>query len=110
MTDVAEISKNTIRSRAVAFSKRWEDGASEHAQEQMFWIEFFALFDVDMKAVGKFQALAKRASTRNRGWIDMLYPNNMAIEHKSLGEGLGARWASSSTTCHPFTRRSPRGC
>ena len=88
MTDIAEISKNTIRARAAAFVTRWEGTTGEQAEKQTFWNEFFAVFGIDRKAVGKFEALAERASTGNTGWIDFLYPNEMAVEHKSAGRNL----------------------
>jgi len=47
-----------------------------------------AVFGVDRRMVAAFEELAKRASTGNHGWVDLLYPGQMAVEHKSLGEDL----------------------
>lgn len=81
--------KSTMRRRAVAFAAKFADSTSEAADRQTFWNEFFAIFGVDRTQVAAFELLAKRASTGNRGWIDLIYPGHMAAEHKSAGEPLG---------------------
>ncbi len=48
------------------------------------------MFGIDRKVVGSFEAIAERASTGNVGWIDFLYPGEMAVEHKSAGADLDA--------------------
>lgn len=84
------VPKSTIRSRAAAFAARYADARSEAADRQTFWNDFFAVFDVDRTQVAAFELLAKRSSTGNRGWIDLIYPGQMAVEHKSAGEDLAA--------------------
>lgn len=86
----AQSAKSTIRSRAVAFAMKFSNATSESAERQTFWNEFFAIFDVDRTQVAAFELLAKRSSTGNHGWIDLMYPGHMAIEHKSAGENLDA--------------------
>jgi hypothetical protein len=83
-----DLSKSAIRARVVAFAKRWEGTTSESAEKQTFWNELMALFGVDRRQVATFEELAKRASTGNVGWIDFLYPGQMAVEHKSKGSDL----------------------
>jgi len=89
LPDHVEISKRAIRERAVAFSKSHKDDHSEAGERQLFWNDFFqSIFGVSIKSVGQFEMAATRLSTGNRGWIDLLVPGEMAVEHKSLGEDL----------------------
>jgi hypothetical protein len=90
MTTVAtvDLSKAAIRERAAQFAKRWEGTKSEAAEKQTFWNELLGVFGMDRRQVAAFEELAKRASTGNIGWIDLLYPGQMAVEHKSAGEDL----------------------
>lgn len=87
---VASASKSDLRAKAVAFSARFADAHSEQRDRQTFWNEFFAIFKVDRRQVAAFEQIAKRSSTGNRGWVDLLYPGEMAVEHKSKGENLDA--------------------
>lgn len=86
----AEITRTEIRDRARHFSARFASASSEVADRQTFWNEFFAIFSVDRVLVAVFERLAKRSTTANRGWIDLLYPGQLAVEHKSRGEDLRA--------------------
>jgi hypothetical protein len=72
----------------MAFSKRWADASSEQAERQLFWNDFFSIFGVSLREVGAYEVFATRLSTGNRGWIDLLVPGEMAVEHKSAGEDL----------------------
>jgi N-6 DNA Methylase len=84
-----ELSKRAIRDRAIGFSDRWKGATSESAERQLFWNDFFSVFGVALRRIGFFEVAAKRLSTGNRGWIDLLVPGEMAVEHKSAGEDLG---------------------
>ena len=86
--DHIEISKRTIRERAVAFSKKHASDRSEASEKQGYWIDFFEIFGVSQRTEGRFEFAATRLSTGNRGWIDLLVPGEMAVEHKSAGEDL----------------------
>jgi hypothetical protein len=83
-----ELSKRAIRERALAFSQRWAGATSEAAERQLFWNDFFSIFGVTLRNVGFFEVAAKRLSTGNQGWIDLLVPGEMAVEHKSAGGDL----------------------
>jgi hypothetical protein len=85
LPDHIEISKQTIRDHAMAFSKKWADATSEAAERQLFWNDFFSIFGLSLKNVGFFEVAAKRLSTQGQGWIDLLVPGRMAVEHKSAG-------------------------
>jgi len=87
-TTAVDLSKSAIRARAVAFAKRWEGTTSESSEKQTFWNELMGLFGIDRRQVSTFEELAKRASTGNIGWIDFLFPGEMAVEQKSRGADL----------------------
>ena len=70
------------------FAHNWREARSEQAERQSFWNAFFQIFGVDRRQVAAFERLAERASTGNRGWIDMLNPGQQLVEHKSAGEDL----------------------
>ena len=89
-TATAHASKANIRAAATQFAHNWREAESEQAERQSFWNAFFQIFGVDRRRVAAFERLAERASTGNRGWIDMLNPGQMAVEHKSAGEDLDA--------------------
>ena len=86
--DHIEISKRTIRERAIAFSRKHADDKSEAAEKQRFWIDFLSIFGVAEASEARFEFAAKRLSTGHRGYIDLLIPGEMAVEHKSAGEDL----------------------
>ena len=86
--DHVEISKREIRAKATSFAKSFSGAKSETAEKQTFWNEFFAIFGISTRSVGAYEVLAKRLSTGGRGFIDFLYPGELAIEHKSAGEDL----------------------
>jgi len=89
LPDHIEISKQTIRDRAMGFSKKFADAKSEAGERQAFWIEFFDVFGISLRNFGFFEVAAKRLSTEGQGWIDLLVPGQMAVEHKSAGMDLG---------------------
>jgi hypothetical protein len=88
--DHVELSKRTLRERASAFAAKHADDASEMAERQIFWNDLFAVFGREVKEVGRFERAAHRLSTGRHGWIDLLVPGDMAVEHKSRGENLDA--------------------
>ena len=88
LLSVVDVSKNLIRERAATFAKNWAGVTSEQAEKQTFWNELLAVFGIERRLVATFEQLAERASTGNIGWIDLLYPGQMAVEHKSEGHDL----------------------
>ncbi|MDO9018053.1 MAG: class I SAM-dependent DNA methyltransferase [Deltaproteobacteria bacterium] len=85
----ADLSRSELRNRARAFSLRFASASSEQGERQTFWNEFFAIFGLDRVQVAVFERLAQRTTTGRHGWMDLLYPGQMAVEHKSAGEDLG---------------------
>ncbi len=86
--DHVELSKRTLRQRAAEFARKHAEDSSEMAERQIFWNDLFAIFGREVKEVGRFERAAHRLSTGRHGWIDLLVPGDMAVEHKSRGENL----------------------
>ncbi len=81
------LSWNEIRSRAHAFSKEWQDAASEKAEAQSFWDAFFNIFGIPRRRVAAFEKRAKQIDGKD-GYIDLLWKGMLLIEHKSRGKNL----------------------
>lgn len=82
------LGKAEIRKRARIFAKSWAGTTSEQADKQPFWDGFFNVFGVQRRQVATYEAIAKRASTGRRGWLDLLLPGQLGVEHKSAGGSL----------------------
>jgi hypothetical protein len=83
------ISWNEVRDRAITFSRRWADEASEAAGKQTFWNEFFAVFGRDRRTVASFE-VAVRNLRGDYNYIDLLWRGMLLVEHKSAGKSLAA--------------------
>ncbi len=81
------LSWNEIKSRAVKFSKDWEDATEESAESQTFLNEFFEVFGISRRRVSTFEKPVKKLDGRE-GYIDLLWPGKILIEHKSKGRNL----------------------
>ena len=90
---VTTLDKAEIRRRARHFSKSWTGTRSEQADKQPFWDDFFSIFGVQRRQIAAYEAIATKASTGRHGWIDLLFPGHMAVEHKTLGKSLTAAMA-----------------
>ena len=84
------MNKAEIRRRAADFSQEWSTASSEQSERQPFWDAFYGIFGLARRHVAVYEQAAKRASTGGHGWIDMLQPGEMGVEHKSRGEDLEA--------------------
>ena len=80
-----------IKSRAIAFSNEWKNEASEHAEAQSFWNEFFLIFGVPRRRVAVYEAAVAKLN-KNKGRIDCFWPGKLLIEHKSKGQDLNAAY------------------
>jgi hypothetical protein len=85
---LVSVSKDTLKERATEFIKNWEGHHGERSEAQVFWHEFFAMFDVRSVNIGMYELAAKRATTGGDGRIDYLIPWDLAVEHKTSGEDL----------------------
>ena len=85
------LSWNEIKTRAVTFSKKWEDESSERAEAQSFWNDFFAVFGIERRRVAIFEKqvkLSRVGEKIKRGRIDAFWKGVLLIEHKSADEDL----------------------
>ncbi len=80
-----------IRANAAAFAVEWAGERRERAEKDTFWNEFFAIFGISRRRVGAvFEYVARRYSTSGHGFVDLLWPRHIGVEHKSGGEDLAA--------------------
>ena len=82
------LSWNEIRHRAIRFSQEWSGAKREQAEKQTFWNEFFDVFGVSRRAVASFEEPVRKLSG-DYGYIDLFWPGNVLVEHKSRGKDLG---------------------
>ncbi len=73
---------------APSFSKEWAGAASEQAEKQTFWNEFFNVFGIRRRVVASFEEPVKKISGQY-GYIDLFWPRVLLVEHKSFGKDLG---------------------
>ena len=85
-----QVNKAEIRRRAADFSREWSTASSEQSQRQSFWDAFYEIFGLIRRYVAVYEQAAEKLSTGGHGWIDMLQPGEMAVEHKSCGGDLEA--------------------
>src|SRR5690554_5373206 len=81
------LSWNEIRSRALKFSKDWEEGCNEKADAQSFLIDFFNVFGISRKRYATFEHKVKKLD-HSDGYIDCFWKGNILIEMKSKGKDL----------------------
>jgi hypothetical protein len=78
-----------IRAAAAEFAKEWAGERRERAEKDTFWNEFFEIFGIRRRRVGAvFEHVARRYSTGNQGFVDLLWPRHIGVEHKSAGQNL----------------------
>ncbi len=81
------LSWNEIKSRAIAFSKAWENETSEDAEAKSFWDGFFNVFGITRKRVASFEEPVKKLGAK-QGFIDLFWKGILLVEHKSRGKNL----------------------
>lgn len=81
------LSWNEIKSRAIEFSKEWENETSEDAEAKSFWDGFFNVFGITRKRLANFEFEVKKYGG-NSGFIDLFWPGVLLVEHKSKGRDL----------------------
>ena len=102
------LSWNEIKTRAVSFSKKWEDESSERAEAQSFWNDFFAVFGIDRRRVAIFERQVKlsRAGEKiKRGRIDAFWKGVLLIEHKSADQDLDRAFKQATDYFDGITER-----
>ncbi|MBS0414551.1 MAG: class I SAM-dependent DNA methyltransferase [Proteobacteria bacterium] len=81
------LSWNEIKSRALAFSRQWEDAADEKQQSIPFWIDFFEVFGIGNRRVASFEHAVKKHGG-GQGYVDLFWPGQLLVEQKSRGKPL----------------------
>ena len=81
------LSWNEIKSRALTFSRTWDDAANEDSQAKPFWIDFFEIFGITDKRVATFELNVKKLD-KAQGYVDLFWPGMLIVEHKSRGKNL----------------------
>jgi hypothetical protein len=81
------LSWTEVRDRAIAFSRAWAESASEHADKQTFWNEFFAVFGRERRTVASFE-VAVKSIHGSYNFIDLLWRGVLLVEHKTRGKSL----------------------
>ncbi len=81
------LSWNEIKTRAITFSKEWENESSEDAEAKSFWDDFFNVFGISRRRVASFEKPVKKQDGK-QGFIDLLWKGVILVEHKSKGRNL----------------------
>lgn len=81
------LSWNEIKSRAIEFSKEWENESSEDAEAKSFWDGFFNVFGLTRRRLAQFEVQVEKYGG-NQGFVDLFWPGMLLVEHKSKGRSL----------------------
>ena len=87
------LSWNEIKSRALTFSRTWDDAKSEDSEAKPFWIDFFEIFGITDKRVATFEHAVKKLpglKAKTDGFVDFFWPGMLMVEQKSRGKNLDA--------------------
>ncbi|PKN36456.1 MAG: hypothetical protein CVU52_08785 [Deltaproteobacteria bacterium HGW-Deltaproteobacteria-10] len=86
------LSWNEIKTRALAFSKEWQDETSEDAEAKTFRDGFFNIHGVPRRRVATFEEPVKKLSEKY-GYIDLYRKSVLIVEHKSRGKSLDSAYS-----------------
>ncbi len=86
------LSWNEIKTRALAFSKEWQDETSEDAEAKTFWDGFFNIFGITRKRLASFEEPVRKLGEKY-GYIDLFWKGVLIVEHKSRGKSLDKAYA-----------------
>ena len=81
------LSWNEIRARAAAFAQEWADAGYEKGQTQLFYRDFFAIFDLPVRRVAAFEEPVRLLDNKY-GFIDLFWKGVLLVEQKSAGRDL----------------------
>ena len=83
------LSWNDIKLNAMRFSEEWLGESYERGEAQTFYNEFFGVFGVTRRSVARFEEHVRlKGLGLQWGFIDLLWPGVLIVEHKSLGGDL----------------------
>jgi hypothetical protein len=88
------LSWNEIKTRALTFSKEWQDESSEKAEAKSFWDDFFNVFGISRRRVASFEEPVKKLGDK-QGFIDLFWKGVLVVEHKSRGKSLDKAYSQS---------------
>ena len=85
---VSTLSKEEMKSRALAFAKNWVGPQREEAEAKTFIDDFFEIFGRDRRSVdAQFEHHVPREE-RGQGKIDLFWKGRLIVEMKSTGKDL----------------------
>ena len=93
------LSWNEIKSRALQFSKEWNNTTNEEADAKPFLDAFFDVFGITRKKIGTFEHRVKKLSDTD-GYIDLLWKGTILVEMKSRGKNLDKAFAQAIDYTH----------
>ncbi|MDA9015797.1 N-6 DNA methylase [Flavobacteriaceae bacterium] len=93
------LSWNEIKDRALKFSNEWAEESRERAEKDSFWNEFFEVFGKSRKSIAIFEKAVKKLGG-GQGYIDVFWPGQLIVEHKSKGKNLDAAFEQASDYFH----------
>ena len=79
---------NEVRANAAQFSDDWKSATRESADKHSFWNAFFGCLGVDPRKVVTYEQRVANLPANRQGFIDVLIPGKLIIEHKSAGLDL----------------------
>ncbi len=82
-----KISKDAIRSKLAAFADEWSGATREKQDAQQFWNAFCVCFGLNKRGLALYEDKRKRLNG-STGFIDLLIPSKMLVEHKSANKNL----------------------
>lgn len=77
-----------IKRRAKAFSETHADKSDERADAQLFVNDFFKIFGMSSRQIGRYERRVADVARKQRGYIDFFWPGQIIVEMKSLGKSL----------------------
>ena len=93
------LSWNEIKTRALAFSKEWENTEREEADAKPFLVEFLNIFGIRQNRIASFEHKVKKLSEAD-GYIDLLWKGMLLVEMKSRGKDLDKAYQQAKDYCH----------
>ncbi|MBL9187631.1 MAG: class I SAM-dependent DNA methyltransferase [Opitutaceae bacterium] len=85
---VVTLSREEMKSRALAFAKAWAGPQREEAEAKTFLDQFFAVFGRDRRSVDAHFEHRVEREARGEGRIDLFWPGKLLVEMKSTGRDL----------------------
>ena len=81
------LSWNEVRARSAIFASEWRDAAYEKGEMQSFYNDFFDVFGVKRRSVGRYEKHVRKLDNSS-GFIDLFWSGVLIVEQKSAGNNL----------------------